>query len=358
MVRQLFGFLFSFSMTTLIAGCQIPPPAGISLAEPVKSVAAIRSELPQSAPNSSPASPAQVSGAISVNDVIDVKFPDSPLYNETARVDANGNLVLQLIGSLTVVGLNALDLQTEIRKRYLAIGAADTESKRYLLRAGDTLDVRFPYRPEFNQIVRVRPDGRISLPLVHSVIAEGKTAEELNETLKSLYKSHLRIPELTVIVATATGQTYTVNGREVRIDVDKLLPIVSVQSNAPLQIFIGGEVLRPGVIAYRPNLTLLQALVEAGGPKATGALGSVTVLRKNDPQPLVIRRDLTGDLQENKTNDIALQPSDVVILPKTAVASLAQNLEQYVFNLLPPLKNSSFNFTYQIGTASFRTIPQ
>lgn len=338
----------SLSIVVLVlatGACQSPPVPGVRVAEPIRPVTGetagasgtARADVERSAP------------LLGVNDEIELKFPDNPALNETARVGSDGRISLPLIGFVRAEGLSAEQLQGEVTQRYRALaGDASAESvKEYLIRVGDEIEVKFPYLTQFNDRVTVRPDGRISLQLVGAVTAEGLTAENLDIELKRRYAEFLRAPELTVILRSTTSSRYLVDGREARAGMRDVQPMVIARVTAPLQVFVGGEVGRPGTLAYRRNLTLMQALIESGGVRPSGEMRSVIVLRKSAQSvPLVIRRDLSLDLETAQTQDMPLEPFDVVVLPKTSAAQLAEVLEQNVFNLIPPIKNSAFSFVY------------
>jgi polysaccharide export outer membrane protein len=182
------------------------------------------------------------------------------------------------------------------------------------------------------------------------VRAEGRTPEELESDLVERYRAHLRNPELSVSVRSFAGNRVSAGGRIYRSGLDDVQPTVVVRTAAPPQIFVGGEVQRPGAFAYRNGVTALQAIVEAGGQRPTAELRNVMVLRKAQTgEPVLIRRDLLADLKDpGATNDIFLQPSDVLLLPKTGIAEVAEALDQYVFQILPPIRNSSFAFIYNL----------
>lgn len=325
--------------------CQSPPAPGVHVSEPIRPV----TEVTTAASGVVHAESGHATVLFGVNDEIEVKFPDDADLNETARVAADGRISLPLIGFVRAEGLSAAQLQDEVTRRYRALaGDASSDSvKEYLIRAGDEIEVKFPYLAQFNDRVKVRPDGRISLQLVGAVMAEGLTAEKLDAELERRYAEFLRSPQLTVILRNTTTSRYLVDGREARAGMRDVQPMVIARATAPLQVFVGGEVGRPGTLAYRRNLTLMQALIESGGVRPSGEMRSVIVLRKSaQSQPLVIRRDLSRDLQTTQTQDMPLEPFDVVVLPKTSAAQLAEVLEQNVFNLIPPIKNSAFSFVY------------
>lgn len=118
---------------------------------------------------------------------------------------------------------------------------------------------------------------------------------------------------------------------------------VSLRSFASPQVFVGGEVVRPGVIAFRSNMTVMQALVEVGGYKPSGER-NVIILRKSGASGVLMRRNLLTDLTEGTTNDMILAPSDVIVLPKTTITSVAEVVDQYV----------RFNCSHRSRTKQFR----
>lgn len=332
----------SVLLVLLVAACATPPQ-GVTVLPPAATDAQLREGL---APASAPASAGDY--RIAVNDELDIKFPDQAFLNESLRVRPDGNISLQVIGTVRAEGLTPEQLQDAMRQKLREQGQDGL--KEYVIRANDDLEIRFLYQPALNERQMVRPDGKITLPYVNTIVAEGKTPEQLTMELRKLYAKSLRVPELVVIVRNASVQSYRVGNRTVRAGSDILEPTVIVRSYTLPQIFVGGEVARPGVLTYRRSQTLMQAIIEAGGFKPTAELGSVVILRKsNSSQPLAIRRDLRGDVSAESSNDIMLEPSDVVILPKTAGARLADLLEQNVYNILPPLKNSAFSFLYQVN---------
>jgi len=83
----------------------------------------------------------------------------------------------------------------------------------YRMQPGDEMDIKFFFNPELNQTVFVRPDGKISLPVVDDVQAAGLTPSELDALITQIYARELRKPMVTVIVKTFTGRQVYVGGR-------------------------------------------------------------------------------------------------------------------------------------------------
>lgn len=332
-------------LAAALPGCGTPPPApGVQAAPLPQDDAALR----QSAQLAAAPAPRYL---IAAGDELELRFPDQAQYDQVARVRPDGKVTLPLIGVVHVAGRTPEDVQQEAQERYRLL-AGGTGEKSYLIRPNDELEIKFAYQPNLNEVVKVRPDGKIALQLAGTVLAQGLSPEELQAQLVKRYAKVLRAPELAVIMRSFNSQSVRVdgaNGRMGRGGADYLQPIVALKTGAPLEVFVGGEVQRPGMLPFKPGMTLVQALMQAGGHLPTGELRAVTVLRKGTgAQPLVIRRDLKPDLTGQGTNDIALEASDVIVLPPNAAATLAQNLDQYVFKLIPPLRNMNFGFVYDL----------
>ena len=122
----------------------------------------------------------------------------------------------------------------------------------YKIQVGDTLDIKFFYHPELNESVVVRPDGRISLQLVHEVQASGLTPETLRENLRGKYEAQISKPEIAVIVRSFSSQ----------------------------KIYVDGEVVKPGLIPLTGPMTILQSIASAGGIKETARLDEVIIIRR------------------------------------------------------------------------------
>jgi polysaccharide export outer membrane protein len=201
--------------------------------------------------------------------------------------------------------------------RSAAAGPA-APSPEYRLQAGDVLEIKHFYTPELNETVSIRPDGRISLPIAGEVQAEGRTPAGLRDVLTELYARTLREREVAVVVKEFAGR----------------------------RIYVGGEVLTPGVIRPPGTVTALQAILEAGGAKSSARLENVVILRnQGTSEPLFMTLDLRAGVTEGVSrNDVALLPSDIVFVPKTKVAHLAQFIDVYFKQLVPIPLNLSYIF--------------
>jgi polysaccharide export outer membrane protein len=162
----------------------------------------------------------------------------------------------------------------------------------YLIGPGDTLNVFVWRQEELSSQVPVRPDGRISTPLVEDMPAVGKTPTQLATDIEEVLSEYIRSPQVTIIVEQFVG---TFNA----------------------QIRVLGQAVNPGAVPYRDRMTLLDVLIEAGGLTEFAAGNRSKLLRTVDGEQTETRVKLDrlvnrGDLSENRP----VQPGDVIVIPE------------------------------------------
>lgn len=180
----------------------------------------------------------------------------------------------------------------------------------YTIQNGDVLGIQFYYHPDHNiNDVLVRNDGMILLPLVGEVRATGLTPAKLAAELTKKYTSNLKDP----------------------------LVSVSIKSVYQNLVWVGGEVIKPGFVQYRPGLTAVQALMDAGGPKDTAATSECVLLQKvGGTEYRSSKLDLAKVLNEGDTKaDLSLGPKDVLFVPKTGIAKADVWVDQHIIKLIP-----------------------
>jgi polysaccharide export outer membrane protein len=218
---------------------------------------------------------------------------------------ASRTLWILMAGGLAIGGLAGCE------QRFLCpkgVMPAPSGPPRVTLAPGDVLDVRFFYTPELNITQAVRPDGNISLQLIGEVSANGKTPAELRQELLALYQSHLKEPDVAVIV----------------------------QSFYRRRVFVSGEVLKPGVISMPGTLTALDAIMEAGGFRLpTAEASSVVILRHRDDAQYGYCIDLKPALRGGEIRPFYLEPEDTIYVPQTRITELGQWLDQNINNMIP-----------------------
>jgi polysaccharide export outer membrane protein len=156
----------------------------------------------------------------------------------------------------------------------------------YRLGPGDKLRVEVYREPQLSQSLQVRPDGKITLPLVGDIAATGRTSIELRDALTTSLKEYVTNPVVTVIVQEATAA----------------------------QVFIIGEVPSPGVQVMQGPLTALQALAQAGGLKEFADQRDIRILRKGNLGTLTIPFDYKEAIR-GRLEPVYLQPGDTVVVP-------------------------------------------
>jgi polysaccharide biosynthesis/export protein len=168
-----------------------------------------------------------------------------------------------------------------------------TPAGEYQIGPGDTLQVFVWRQPELSVTVPVRPDGRISTPLVEDAIAVGKTPTQLAREIESVLSEFVREPEVNIIVQNFVG-------------------------TFGAQIRVLGEVVQPKSVAYRERMTLMDVITEVGGLTRFAAGKRARLVRSvnGESQEMRIRLDklMKGDVELN----IAMRPGDVVIVPQAA----------------------------------------
>ncbi len=167
---------------------------------------------------------------------------------------------------------------------------------RYHLSRGDTVDLVFPFTPEFNQTVTVNPDGFVTLNGIGDVYVAGKMVPELKELLLTTYSRILHDPVVNVVLK----------------DFDKPFFIA------------GGEVARPGKFDLRGDLTLTQAIAIAGGFTENSKHSQVLLFRRvsNDWAEVKVLDVKKMFLAGNLTEDIHLQPGDMFFVPQNRISKI------------------------------------
>jgi len=295
---------------------------------------------------------------INVGDEVELKFPYRPDFNERLTVGDDGMISPSLTEPVLAAGKPSEMLEAELRE-LLRLREYDPAANReridqtkYLISSGDEIEVRFTLHHELNDSVTVRTDGRISLARVRTVIAEGKSPQELEKELIERYSEFVPRPELVVIMRKTTSQSVYVNGVHKRVALKDIGEVsVVVTRKAPRLVYVTGEVGTPRVVTYQPRMTALRAIVSAGGAKRSANLSRVTIIRR---QGAFGGTEMSVNLHSHNYldggySDMPLLPNDIVVVPKTKIAKIQDFLDQHVYDLFPPTRNSAFNLIYNLG---------
>jgi polysaccharide export outer membrane protein len=158
----------------------------------------------------------------------------------------------------------------------------------YIIGAQDVLDISVWKEPEVSRVVPVRPDGKISLPLLNDVQAAGLTPAALAAQITESLKKYVTNPQVTVIITTINSQ----------------------------RIYLLGEVTRPGAFPMIPGMTVLQAVSSGGGFTQYARTKNIYVLRmengKQVKYPFNYKEVIGGKKPEQ---DILLKAGDTIVIP-------------------------------------------
>jgi polysaccharide biosynthesis/export protein len=162
----------------------------------------------------------------------------------------------------------------------------------YVIGAGDNLNIIVWRNPELSLSVPVRPDGKVSAPLVDELVAQGKTSSEVARDIEKKLSTYVRDPVVTVIVTSFVGPYSE-------------------------QIRVVGEAAKPQFLPFKQKMTLLDVMIAVGGLTDFADGNGATILRSSDgnKQYSVRLKDLIkrGDISAN----VEMRPGDILIIPQS-----------------------------------------
>lgn len=178
--------------------------------------------------------------------------------------------------------------KTDVKEATPPISRTSVNDAEYKIGPQDLLRIDVWKEPEITRTVPVRPDGKISLPLLNDVQAAGLTPMELSGVIGDGLKKYITNPQVTVTVS-------EINSR---------------------RVYVSGEVVRAGAFPLLPNMTVLQALSSSGGFSQFAKLKGIYVLRVEEGKQVKhsfnYRDVVSGKAPEQ---NILLQPGDVIVVP-------------------------------------------
>jgi polysaccharide biosynthesis/export protein len=173
-----------------------------------------------------------------------------------------------------------------------APASASMADYSYVIGAGDNLNIIVWRNPELSLSVPVRPDGKVSAPLVDELVAQGKTSSEVARDIEKKLSTYVRDPVVTVIVTSFVGPY----GEQIRVV---------------------GEAAKPQFLPYKQKMTLLDVMIAVGGLTDFADGNGASILRsaEGNKQYAVRLKDLVkrGDVSAN----VEMRPGDILIIPQS-----------------------------------------
>jgi polysaccharide biosynthesis/export protein len=165
------------------------------------------------------------------------------------------------------------------------------DSDSYLIGSGDVLRIFVLGNPDLGAEIPVRPDGKISTPLVTDLVAAGKTTAELSKDIQTQLAEFVRNPNVSVIVSKPTSSFS--------------------------QVKVIGQAVTPRAIPYRGGMTVMDVIIEVGGLSQFAAGNRARIIRSSSGQPKEMKVRLSdlinaGDISQN----LAMEPGDVLVIPE------------------------------------------
>lgn len=177
-------------------------------------------------------------------------------------------------------------LEPAVRSAAAPNAEANATAADYRLVPGDKLRIEVYKDPQISQTLQIRPDGKITLPLVGDVAAAGRTPVALRDSITTSLKEYITNPVVTVIVV----------------------------EFEPQSVSVMGEVARPGPVPIKGKLSVLEALAVAGGFKDFANTKNITIRRPTASGVQIIRFNYR-DAVKGEGKPLYLQPGDLVIVP-------------------------------------------
>jgi len=197
-------------------------------------------------------------------------------------------LCLSGLGALVLTGCGLLSGATYPP----APTSVDANDYTYVIGAGDSLSIIIWRNPELSMSVPVRPDGKVSAPLVEELPVQGKTPVEVAREVEKRLAVYVRDPVVTVLVTGFVGPYSE-------------------------QIRVVGEAARPQALSYRVKMSMLDVMIAVGGLTDFADGNRATILRTSEgnKQYSVRLRDLLkrGDVSAN----VDMRPGDILIIPQS-----------------------------------------
>jgi len=195
-----------------------------------------------------------------------------------------------LLFALIMIAASCAPKELRVQEFRVAEGTPDPgkpPDEFYVIGAGDVLSINVWKEPSLTGPVKVRPDGFVTVPLVNEIQVVGLTTAQLRKMLEDKYKEFTVDPFVTI----------------------------RLESIASSEVFLVGQVGKPGALPLNGNETLLQILTRAGGLTPFADRSNIRVVRRNGDKITEYIADYDGIIKGDLKQDILLRPGDRIIVP-------------------------------------------
>ena len=166
--------------------------------------------------------------------------------------------------------------------------AAAPSADEYVIGPDDVLSISFWREKDLSADVTVRPDGKVTVPLLNDVMASGRTPEQLRDAIQQMARAYLEDPTPTVVVKEIKSR----------------------------RVFITGQVEKPGPYPLNDRLTVLQLIAVAGGLKEFADGKSITVMRSVNGRVVALPFNYRDVIRRKHLDqNVELRPGDTVVVP-------------------------------------------
>lgn len=166
-------------------------------------------------------------------------------------------------------------------------------TSEYEIGAGDSLQIFVWDHDDLSTTVQVRPDGKISTPLVEDLQAAGRTPTQLARDIENVLRQYVRTPVVTVIMQEFVGE-------------------------GAQQIRVVGQAVSPKAVQYRDGMTVLDVMIQVGGLSEFAAGNRAKIIRKSEKGEIEIKVRLDDLLNKGRVEEnVRMRPGDVLVIPQS-----------------------------------------
>jgi protein involved in polysaccharide export with SLBB domain len=185
------------------------------------------------------------------------------------------------------------------------------DSTVYRIERGDKLHLSFYRNAEFDRDIQVRPDGRFTIEPLGDVTAAGLTPAQLGQKLDIIFSEVLIEPGA----------------------------FVRVMDSPFRQVFVGGQVNYPGKVVLKPGMTATQAIIASGWMRDDARYDQIVLIRRDacgNPYGTFVQvANTVAQDPDDHRQDIALLPTDIIVVPRSTIGKLDLFVKQYIRDMFP-----------------------